>query len=47
MAILVAEFSREGYKIRNVFGKKSTVVNMKLPNLENWSSGKLSISAKF
>ena len=26
MAILVVEFSREGYKIRKVFGKKSTVV---------------------
>ena len=26
MAIPVAEFSREGYKIRKVFGKKSTVV---------------------
>jgi hypothetical protein len=26
MAIPVVEFSREGYKIRKVFGKKSTVV---------------------
>ena len=26
MAIPVVEFSREGYKIRQVFGKKSTVV---------------------
>ena len=25
MAITVVEFSREGYKIRKVFGKKSTV----------------------
>jgi hypothetical protein len=27
MVIPVVEFSREGYKIRKVFGKKSTVVN--------------------
>ena len=26
MAIPVVEFSKEGYKIRKVFGKKSTVV---------------------
>ena len=26
MALPVVEFSREGYKIRKVFGKKSTVV---------------------
>jgi hypothetical protein len=26
MAISIVEFSREGYKIRKVFGKKSTVV---------------------
>jgi hypothetical protein len=38
MAILVVEFSREGYKI-------SSSSQMKLP-LEKWSSGKLSKSAK-
>jgi hypothetical protein len=26
MAITVVEFSREGYKIRKVFGKKSTEI---------------------
>ena len=39
MAIKVVEFSRKGYKIRKVFGYKST---MKLLNFENWSIGELS-----
>jgi len=45
MAIPVVEFSRKGYKIRKVFGQKSTS-QMKLPNSENWSSGELSKSVK-
>ena len=42
MAIPVVEFSREGYKIRKVFGSKSTAVKMKLPNFDNWINGELS-----
>ena len=43
MAIMVVEFSREGYKIRKVFRLKSTACSqMKLLNFENWSSGELS-----
>ena len=41
MAILVVEFSREGYKIREIFGK-IYCSQMKLLNFENWSSGEVS-----
>ena len=46
MAILVVEFSRERYKIRKFFWLKINCSQMKLPNLENWSIGKLTKSAK-
>ena len=46
MAIPVVEFSREGYKIRKVFVLKINCSQMKLLNLENWSSGELSKNAK-
>ena len=36
MATLVVEFSREGYKIRKVFGQKSTVVKW---NYQIWRIG--------
>jgi hypothetical protein len=41
MVIPVVEFSREGYKIRQIFGIKSTVVKWNHWIFENWSSGKL------
>ena len=42
MAFPVVEFSRQGYKIRKIFGKKINCIQMKLPNFENWSNGELS-----
>ena len=42
MAIPVVEFPREGCKIRKVFGYKLECSQMKLPNFDNWSNGKLS-----
>jgi hypothetical protein len=42
MAIMVVELSREGYKIRKVFGLQIKCSQMKLKNFENWSSGELS-----
>ena len=42
MAILVVEFSREGYKIRKNFWLKVNCSQMKLLKFENWISGKLS-----
>jgi hypothetical protein len=47
MAIPVVKFSREGYKIREVFWLEIiNFIQMKLPNLETWSSGEVSKSAK-
>ena len=46
MTIQVVEFSREGYKIRKVFWLKINCSQMKLSNLENWSCGEMSKSAK-
>ena len=42
MAIPVVEFSREGYKIRKVFGLKINCSQMKLQNCDNWINGELS-----
>ena len=42
MAIPTVEFSREGHKIRKVFGLQINCIQMKLPNFENWSHGELS-----
>jgi hypothetical protein len=42
MAIPVAEFSTDGYKIRKVFGLKINCSQMILPNFDNWSNGELS-----
>ena len=45
MAMQVVEYSREGYKFER-FLAKNQLQSKKLPNLENWSSGELSKSAK-
>ena len=41
MAMLVLEFSREGYKKKG-FGSKINCSQMKFLNFENWSTGELS-----
>jgi hypothetical protein len=42
MAILVVEFSREGYKIRNIFWLKNNCSHVKSLNFDNWCNGEVS-----
>ena len=47
MAFPVVEFSREGYKIRKVFGKKSTVFKWNYQILKIWVMGSCQKVPKF